>query len=121
MKKLFAYAVMSSAVLMTGCASILNEQTQQVNVAASNGKAVQGTIDGRSFTTPAVVPVTRARGAKIVNVETAGCAKQTALEANVDPKFFINILSGGAFGSTTDFATERMWRYSDNVVVACGQ
>jgi hypothetical protein len=121
MKKLATYALMGSVLLTTGCASILNEETQQVNVSASNGKAIQGTIDGKSFTAPAVVAVRRAQASKIVNVDTAGCAKQTAVESNVDPKFFINILTGGLFGSSTDYATEKMWKYSDNVVVSCGQ
>lgn len=121
MKKLAFYAAMGSVVLMTGCASILNEQTQQVNVSASNGKPVQGAVDGKTFTTPGVVSLQRAKGSKIVTSSTEGCAKETAVESSVDPKFFINILSGGAFGSTTDYSTEKMWKYADNVVIACGQ
>ncbi|MBA4111644.1 MAG: adenosine deaminase [Leptothrix sp. (in: Bacteria)] len=121
MKKLAFYAAMGSVVLMTGCASILNDQTQPVNVSASNGKAVQGSIDGVPFTGPGVVPLQRAKSSKVVTSTTAGCAKETAVESTVDPKFFINILTGGAFGSTTDYSTERMWKYADNVVIACGQ
>ncbi|CAH0356198.1 hypothetical protein AQB9606_04610 [Aquabacterium sp. CECT 9606] len=121
MKKLAFYAAMGSVVLMTGCASILNDQTQPVNVSASNGKAVQGSIDGVPFTAPGVVPLQRAKASKIVTTTTAGCAKETAVESTVDPKFFINILTGGAFGSTTDYSTEKMWKYADNVVIACGQ
>lgn len=119
MKKLALYAALGSVVLMTGCASILNEKTQQVNVSASNGKAINGSVDGTAFTAPGVVTVTRAKATKVFNVETAGCAKQTVVENTVDPKFFINILSGGAFGSTTDYSTDKMWKYSDNVVISC--
>lgn len=121
MKKLAIAAAMGSVLLMTGCASILNEKTQQINVSSSNGKPIQGTVDGVPFTGPGPVTVTRAKAAKVVAVETPGCAKQTVVDNSVDPKFFINILSGGAFGSTTDYATEKMWKYSDNVVVSCGQ
>jgi hypothetical protein len=121
MKKLAAYALMSSVVLMTGCASILNEKTQQINVSASNGKPFQGTIDGIPFSGPAVVTVQRAKASKIVAVETPGCAKQTLVDNSVDTKFFINVLSGGPLGSSTDYATEKMWKYADNVVVSCGQ
>jgi hypothetical protein len=121
MKKLAMATVMGSVLLMTGCASILNEKTQQINVSSSNGKPLQGTVDGVPFTGPGVVSVTRAKAAKIVAVETPGCAKQTVVENSVDPKFFINILSGGAFGSTTDYSTEKMWKYADTVVVSCGQ
>lgn len=119
MKKLALYALIAAATLTTGCASILNETTQQVNVSASNGKPFTGTVDGVPFQAPGVIAFTRAKAAKVVTTDTAGCAKQTAVESNVDPKFFINILSGGAFGSTTDYATEKMWKYSDNVVVSC--
>jgi len=40
-------------------------------------------------------------------------------EKSVDPKFFVNILSGGSFGSTTDYSTEKMWKYNENVVISC--
>lgn len=121
MKKLAAYALMASVVAMSGCASILNEQTQQINVSASNGKAVQASVDGRTITTPSVVAVKRTKASKVVTVNAAGCADKTALESTVDPKFFINILTGGVFGSTTDYSTEKMWKYADNVVISCGQ
>lgn len=119
MKKLNAVALIAIAVLSTGCASILNEQTQAVNITSSTGKPISGSVDGKPFTGPAVVPFTRAKGDKVVTVDTAGCAKTTAVASSVDSKFFINILSGGALGSTTDYSTERMWKYADSVVISC--
>lgn len=121
MKSIGLSAVVVLAVLTTGCASILNESTQAVNVSASNGKSISGTIDGKTFEAPGVVQVERAQKGKVISVNAAGCSKSTALQSSVDPKFFINILSGGAFGSTTDYSTEKMWKYSDSVVIACGQ
>lgn len=121
MTRIAIIAASVSLVLMTGCASILNEDTQQINISSSNGKEIQGTIDGAPFTAPGIVAVKRQNNAKIINVDTAGCAKQTVVDSTVDSKFFINILSGGAFGSTTDYATEKMWKYSDSVVISCGQ
>lgn len=121
MKKFATSIVIVAAVLTSGCASLLNDDTQAINVSASNGKAISGTVDGTPFQGPGVVSVKRTKANKIVNVDTAGCTKQTSLESNVDPKFFVNILSGGAFGSTTDYATEKMWRYSENVVITCAQ
>ncbi|MFN5048501.1 hypothetical protein [Roseateles sp.] len=119
MQKFNIAALMAVAVLSTGCASILNEQTQAVNVTSSNGKPMSGSVDGKAFSAPAVVQFTRAKGDKVVTVDTPGCAKSTAVPSSVDTKFFINILSGGALGSTTDYATERMWKYADSVVVSC--
>jgi hypothetical protein len=119
--KFASFALLAAAVLSTGCASILNEQQQAVNVSASNAKPIAGNIDGAPFTGPGVVKVTRAKAGKVMTVDTAGCTKTTNLATEVDSKFFINILLGGAFGSTTDYSTERMWKYADNVVVNCTQ
>ncbi|MEY2838836.1 MAG: hypothetical protein RJB60_1135 [Pseudomonadota bacterium] len=121
MRKMAAYALMASVVAMSGCASLLNDPTQQINVSASNGKAVQATVDGRSVMTPSVMIVKRAQASKVMTVNATGCADKTALDSKVDPKFFGNILTGGLIGSSTDYSTERMWKYADNVVIACGQ
>jgi hypothetical protein len=120
-KKLAAYSIIASVTLMTGCASIVNDQAQTINVSASNGKEIKGTVDGAEFTTPGVVSVKRQNSPKIVAVSTAGCDKETVVPNTVDPWFFGNILIGGLLGSTTDYSTEKMWKYSDNVVVSCGQ
>lgn len=114
-------AAVASIVLLSGCASILNEDTQKVNVSASNGKEIQGTIDGTPFKGPGLVALKREKAGKVIRTDTEGCAKETAVESSVDSKFFVNILSGGAFGSSTDYGTGKMWKYADNVVVSCGQ
>jgi hypothetical protein len=121
MKKLAMATVMGSVLLMTGCASILNDKAQKVNVASSNGKAFEGNIDGAPFTGPGIVPVPRSGSGKIVSVTTAGCTKQTALESNFDLKFFGNMLIPyfGSTGSTIDYSTDKMWKYSENVVISC--
>lgn len=119
MNQLNALLVVAAAALSTGCASILNDQTQPVNITSSTGKPITGSVDGKPFTAPAVVPFTRTKADKVVTVDTAGCAATTLVSSKVDSKFFVNILSGGAFGSTTDYSTERMWRYADAVVVSC--
>lgn len=111
--------VVASALALSACATILNEETQQINVSASNGQPVKGTIDGQPFEGPGVVSVKRANADKIITTETAGCAETTTLNKQVDSKFFVNILSGGVFGSTTDYSTEKMWMYDENVVISC--
>lgn len=112
-------AVLLSVVAVSGCASILNDKTQQINVSSSNGKPITGTIDGAPFTGPGIVPVLRENKDKILVTNTAGCTPQTSLSKSVDPVFFINIISGGVFGSTTDYSTEKMWRYDESVTVSC--
>ncbi len=114
-------ALLATVLGAAGCASILNEPTQLVNVSASNGREVQGTLDGIPFKAPGPVAFKRAKGSRVLTADTEGCAKTTMVESTVDPKFFINILSGGVFGSSTDYGTEKMWKYADNVVVSCAQ
>lgn len=120
-KKIAQASTLAALVALTGCASILNDDTQKVNVSASNGKEIQGTIDGTPFKGPGPVDFKRDKAGKTLITSTEGCAKETVIESNVDPKFFINLLSGGAFGSSTDYGTGKMWKYADNVVVSCGQ
>lgn len=119
MKKLIS--IVAIATLMTGCASIINEKTQSVNVSTSNGSKVSGTVNGQVFATPSVVPLVRENKNKIFTTDDPKCAKETMAEKTVDPIFFINVLSGGPFGSTTDYSSEKMWKYSENVVISCQQ
>ena len=119
MKKLIS--VTAIAFLMTGCASIINEKTQSVNVSTSNGAKISGVVNGQAFTAPSVVPLVRENKNKVFVTDNAKCAKETVAEKTVDPIFFINVLSGGPFGSTTDYSSEKMWKYSENVVISCQQ
>lgn len=119
MKKTVLTSLCVATAILSGCASILNDKTQPINVSASNGKEIAGTIDGQAFKTPGVVNVARENKNKVVLSSTEGCAKETSMEKSVDGKFFINILSGGVFGSSTDYGTEKMWRYSESVVISC--
>jgi hypothetical protein len=66
-----------------------------------------------------VVSVKREKIARLLTVDTAGCAKQTTLPNEVDSKFWINILSGGPLGSSTDYGTGKMWKYQENVAISC--
>jgi len=114
-----AVLLLCGMMLLGGCASILNESKQTVNVTTSNGKQITGTVDGQQFTAPGVVRLERAKEAKIFMTDAEGCTKQTVAENAVDTKFFINIFSGGAFGSSTDFSTGKMWKYNENVIINC--
>lgn len=117
--KVLGMALLAAAVVLSsGCATVLNEKTQKINIASSNGKPIEGTINGTPFKGPGVVEVLRENKDKILVTNTQGCVNQTALPKTVDMKFFVNIFSG-AFGSSTDYATEKMWQYQENVVIQC--
>lgn len=120
-RKIAQASALASIVLVSGCASILNDDNQTVNISASNGKELQGTVNGTPFKGPGPVSFKREKTAKTLVTETPGCARETVVDSTVDPKFFVNILSGGALGSSTDYGTGKMWKYADNVVVSCSQ
>lgn len=121
MKKLLGLSAIATVVLMTGCASILNSKTQMVNITTSNGEKIVATADGQPFQVPGIVGLQRSQADKIITTSQSNCNPQTLAPRKVDPIFFINILSGGALGSTTDYATEKMWKYDDNLVISCNK
>lgn len=106
-------------LLLTGCASIINDNNQMVNIVSSNNTPIKGTIDSVPFAGPGVVSINRSKKDKIIMLDTPTCTKQTLMQSSVDNVFWINILTSGPFGSTTDYATEKMWRYQDTVVIPC--
>lgn len=105
-------------ISISSCATILNDKLHKINVTATK-KEVEGTIDGAPFHAPGIVAVPRTKHDKIMKVSTPGCEQEMLLKHEVDPKFFINILSGGTFGSTTDYSSEKMWKYQDQIIITC--
>lgn len=118
MKRL-SLPVMASMLMFTGCATILNDTTQRVNLSTSNGAKISAMIDGQTVEAPGIVAITRSKSDKIITTSNPNCAPQTIAAREIDPIFFINVVSGGAFGSTTDYSTEKMWRYSQNIMINC--
>ncbi len=109
----------ASAFILSGCASILNDNDQAINVNTSTGKSISGTVNGQPFNAPGIVYVARENKNKVFATNEPGCAKETVADKSVDGVFFVNILSGGPLGSTTDYGTERMWKYADTVTISC--
>ena len=114
---LVAFSI-GSAVLFSGCATILSGKTQAVNV-TSNPSNKMVKIDGRTVQTPSIV--TLERGKDNLVLKSDECGSQKLVSKHINPVFFVNILSGGAFGSTTDYATGAMWKYDENINLECRQ
>ncbi len=106
-------------VFLASCATMLNDSQQKINVVSSNNTPIKGTIDGVPFAGPGIVAVNRSKTDRIIVVDGETCSKQTLLASQVDTVFWINIFSAGTFGSSTDYSTEKMWRYQDTVVIPC--
>jgi len=115
-KVLILGAVAGVALVFSGCATIMSGKTQKINLKSKKEYVV--TIDGRDYTSPGVIEVDRPDKDAILNVKE--CNKDILLKKEVNPTFFVNIILGGAFGSTTDYATKSMWQYEQtNVDVDC--
>lgn len=108
-------------LLLVSCASILNDSTQKINVATSNNIEANITIDGKEYSAPAIIELPRQKKDIIIASNSKKCIKQTLVKSKVDNIFWINILSGGTFGSSTDYGTDKMWAYEDNVLIQCKQ
>ena len=119
--KSYLFRVISTciAISATGCASIINEKTQNVNVVTSNGQKTEVAVDGMPYQAPGVASFKRAKADKIITTRDPKCNPTTIAPSTVDNVFFINILTGGVLGSTTDYATEKMWKYQDTIVISC--
>ncbi|MBQ4810331.1 adenosine deaminase [Pseudoalteromonas luteoviolacea] len=113
-------SVLAGAAILTlsGCSTILTDDYHRINV-SSTKQGLQVEVDGNVQTAPGVVEVKKENKNKTLNVTTQGCEQAIALNKEVEPTFFVNLLSGGAFGSTTDYSSEKMWRYQDSVSVVC--
>ncbi|WP_018982320.1 hypothetical protein [Salinimonas chungwhensis] len=109
---------LATAVLTSGCATILTEDTYKMNVTTSNGQQTTVAVDGQNQTVPGVVTVTKENKNKVLVAQDANCSN-VALNKEVEGAFFVNLLSGGVFGSSTDYGTEKMWRYQESVTVPC--
>lgn len=119
-KKTILSATLLSTALLTGCSTILTDDAQTINVSTSNGQDATINLDGQSFNVPGIVTIKKdGAQTKILSTSTEGCVKSMALNREVEPTFYVNILSGGAFGSSTDYGTDSMWKYEDNIVVNC--
>jgi hypothetical protein len=110
-------AVIASSVLFTGCATILDGKTQKINLSSSKPVAVD--IGGQQFSSPGVITLQRSGEDKVLKVKDCG-DKTVLLKKEVNPTFFVNILSGGVFGSTTDYSSDAMWKYDQsNINLDC--
>lgn len=109
------------ALTVTGCATVLNDKNQNVNIVTSTGQKADIVVDGQPVQAPAVALLRRSKSDQLITTRDPKCNQTTIASSSLDNVFFINLLSGysSTSGSTTDFATGEMWKYQDNVVISC--
>lgn len=119
MKKIILCALVASAGLMSGCASITSSEEQSINITTSNNKPAEVSVDDKTVTAPGVVVVLRDGKDKVVKTKAEGCDNATPIKKSITPIFWGNIVIGGVLGSTTDGVTGKMWDYEDSVEISC--
>lgn len=117
MKKMITVLAVLS-IFTSGCATIMSGDTQMINLTTNSGEKQKVEIDNKTYTAPAIIEIKRENADKIIKVK--GCDNQILLHKEINPTFFVNLLSGGVFGSTTDYSSGSMWKYQpENIKVEC--
>ena len=118
------------ALLLTGCASIVNGQNQSVSVVTRNqGAEVQGAKCSLTndkgvwyLSSPGSVAVHRSFGELSVSCAMTGLPDGTvAVKSSTTGAVFGNILVGGVIGAGIDVATGAAYNYPNLIPVAMGQ
>lgn len=113
-------------LLVSGCASIVDGGSQNINLVPSNSKdRVEATVITKNrvqvVTLPSVIHTDRSNQDIIVKIEENNnkCYEESIqiVPSHTNPFVLGNIISGGLFGSTTDAITGAFWEYDDNVVI----
>ncbi|MBA6327389.1 adenosine deaminase [Colwellia sp. MB02u-6] len=117
LKVIFTLAI--ATIFASGCSTILTDDTHKMNVSTSNGKKIDVEVDGNIQAVPGIVIVEKENKDKILITKDAACTSNTALNKEVETTFFVNLLSGGVLGSSTDYGTAKMWKYQDSVTISC--
>lgn len=107
---------LASAIMFSGCATIFSGKQQAINLTSTpSGKMV--TIAGRTVKTPSIITINR--GQDNLKLTSTDCDNQKLVTKKINPVFFVNILSAGVFGSTTDYSSGAMWKYDENINLEC--
>jgi hypothetical protein len=122
MKKLLA--LVSMGILLSGCASIISGKTQVITV-TSNTEGAEVSIvnldNNQVFilgNTPFTGASPRISKAKLVVKKEGFKTAEIALSSETNMVFLVNILSSGVFGTSTDYSTGALYKYSPNAFLA---
>lgn len=113
LKLIATTALLAVAALQTGCATIIKGDQQPLSV-NSNVEGAELFLDGAKIgETPYIGTVERKKEMAILEVKKDGySSKRVVLDSTIEPVFWVNIISGGVFGSTTDYVSESMFKFA---------
>ena len=113
MKKIYSFILIAGSLLSSGCATILNDDVQTLNVHTTNNTATTAAVGGYQINTPTAIKVERAKDNLVITTNNNKCQPVTTIESKLSPLFWYNAVlpASGLYGSTTDYATGNMWEY----------
>ncbi len=118
MKIISTALVCAYMFMLTGCATILNDDHKMVSFSSEPAEAtvmVDGVAMGK---TPCVIPVPRKGGDKFITYELMGYKTLIVkLDNKIGGEGFGNIIFGGFIGAGIDAATGRAGTYQDSLHV----
>lgn len=109
--RFFALALAVPALASSGCATIISGSNQTLTV-NSDVPGAQVLLNGIPLgVTPLIVSIKRGQEG-VLSVQAPGFQPfQAPVTKKINGIFFVNILSGGLFGSSTDYSTGAMYAY----------
>lgn len=112
--RIVAIVAMTGAILLSsGCASIVDGNTQSVSFSSNPDSAIV-TLNGAQIgKTPVTVPLKRQGGAQTIKFSKDGFKDyEMPLTTTLNPWFLGNIITGGLLGSTTDGLSGAAFQYA---------
>lgn len=117
MKKLVAISI-AGLFMLNSCATIINGETQKINLQTYSGKPEKVRVDGKVYEAPGIIEVKRENKDVIISPEN--CPNQSVvLQKKVSLVPAVANILLFVPGLTTDYVTGSMWEYDSNVTVGC--
>lgn len=111
MRLVRAFFLVGLTTMLTGCATILSGTTQNLTVNSNVSGAdvyLNQTLLGK---TPFTASIKRGQSGLLRITAPGYQPYQISLDKKVAGMFWVNILSGGPYGSSTDYSTGAMYAY----------
>ena len=113
--------VLALGLALEGCATILGGSTQTLTVNSNVNGAEVYLNDMLLGKTPLLTTIKRGQEG-VFKVKAEGYQTyQIAVNKKINSLFWVNILSGGSFGSSTDYATGAMYEYEPSTFMVSMQ
>lgn len=122
MKKKLTFCL-STLVLLSGCASIIEGSTTRVNVLTQDNKPASCNLKNERGAWSALTPgsATIKRSKTDLNIsctdQATGAKGSKVVESDTETWIFGNLLFGGIIGGIVDFSTGSAWDYPKDITV----